>query len=182
MTIVLGVVMCLAAPFVAYWVYSLIADYNTNKLLSYEEWSDRFFSLAGRLLDRDDLPEEWVETISFLNNSIDDETMSKALERTFGKERQESIAAEASESVIPPDVDNFIDKNPELSRSYVSATRAAFLAMTFLAPFNVGAEIRAKMAEEWERRRSRDRDPGLAIKEVQAVKKASHLKLVHSVA
>jgi hypothetical protein len=179
MTIAFVVLMSLAGLFAAFWLYSLIAEFWTSKLSSYEEWSDRFFSLSGRLLDRDDLPSGWVDTISTLNSWIDDPSMPAALARVYAKKNQERIKQESAKSSLPAETTEFIKENPDLSGNYISVVRSAFLAISFLAPVNAGADIRAKMAEAWERERSSD--PGPAVKEVEAVK-ASHLKLVHSAA
>jgi acyl dehydratase len=73
-----------------------------------------------------------------------------------------------------------IEKHPELGGDYISAMRAAFLAMTFMAPFKLGNDIRAHMAEDWERQRSKGNRS--VTKEIEAIKQASHLKLVHSAA
>lgn len=145
MTIAFFVLVGLAVLFAAYWLWSVVADFSTGKLQSYEEWSDRFFSLSGRLLDKDDLPEEWLEAIKFLNDSIDDKIMPMALARAFSKDRLAMAAAAANRSKLSESVTSFIDRNPDLTRSYVAATRSAFLAMTFLAPINVGEGLRAKV-------------------------------------
>lgn len=179
MTIAFIVLMCLTGLFAAFWLYSLLAEFWTSKLSSYEEWSDRFFNLAGRLLDKGDLPEEWVDTIASLNSWIDDRTMPMALSRVFDKKNRDARANGTSQNDLSPALSDFIDKHPDLSADYVSAMRAAMLAMTFLAPVNTGADIRAKMCEQWERLRSKS--AGSAVKEFEAVK-ASHLKLVHSAA
>jgi len=178
MTIAWIVLIGLAVLFVAFWLYSLLADFWTRKLQSYEEWTDRFFSLAGRLLDREDLPEEWVETLGTLNSWIDDQKVSIALLHTYKKDNQAKIKAAQGE--LPNEVQRFLEVNPSLARDYVSATRAAFLAISFLAPIKLGTDIRAEMAEQWGRVGTRDEL--LAEREVAAVKKASHLKLVHSAA
>jgi hypothetical protein len=170
MTIVFAVLVCLAISFSVFWLYSLIADFGTKKLQSYEEWSDKFFNLAARLLDRPDLPKEWIETLSFINSLIDSKSAYVGLARTYGM-RPEVTEAKTS---LPEEEEAFIEKNPILTREYVSAMRAAFLAMTFLAPVNLGANVRASMAESWERRRPSNS----AVKEMEAVSKSPYLKLV----
>jgi hypothetical protein len=181
MTIVLSVLMCLAVLFAVYAAYSAFAGFCTEKLLSYEEWTDRFFSHAGRLLDEENLPEEWLDTLSQLNSAIDDRNSAAALGHVYRDKNDSKRSEQPSTVKLPEEVSAFIEKHPHLARNYISATRSAFLALTFLAPIKLGDTIRADMAEDWERQRSRG-GADSAIKEIEAVKKATHLKLVHSAA
>jgi hypothetical protein len=62
-----------------------------------------------------------------------------------------------------------------------TALRSAFLAATFLAPV-IGTQLRAKLAEAWERQRFSSGSAS-AVREVERVgKRASHLRLVSNAA
>lgn len=175
MTVVYIVLMCLAALFAGLWLYSLWAAFQNQKLRSYEEWTDRFYSLSSKLLEYEDIPQEWVEIFETINSTLMERGVAYSLARSYSKEFQDAkVSASSGSSSLSQNELDFMTRHPDAGRDFVAALRSAFLAATFLAPLNFGAQIRANMAEAWQRNRANVS----AVKEVEAVGKATSLKLV----
>lgn len=174
MTILTVILIVAAAIVIVFATYVAVARYETQRLMSYREWSDRFFNLSSKMLEADP-PSEWIDVIDSINGMITNKYAAHGLYLVY---RDLAKMAVKNGDVLSPDEIQFMKKNPDVAELFVAATRAGLLAFTFAAPLGYGVRIRALMAEAW----VRIKQPSTAVSEFEKVRKAFRPRVVHSAA
>src|SRR5262249_53867732 len=86
-------ILILSVPvafFAALMIWRAYADSELDRLACYDEWTTQFYSSAKRLMERDDLPEEWLENIDDINTFINEPRAAYVIYQAFSKRRSQS--------------------------------------------------------------------------------------------
>lgn len=156
------IVICLIAlPIAAFVVYGAYARLDLDRLNSYQEWCDTFFSLAKHSLS-EDIPQEWIGMLETLNNNINHEHAAFIVYCAFSRSGK-SVAQLSTDEVL------YLESNPDKAERFTEACRAGFLAMSYNHLF-WGVKARSLMTDNF----ARPSKPSNALRDMEQVGRTFH--------
>lgn len=120
------------------------AKLGLRRLAKYELHSQRFFAATRKLLNNAETPDSVVEVLEFLNECIVDEPLARRFFAVY--ERSIASAEIRTQSLVDPDVQEFLRKRSDLEPLLAEAFLNGVLAITFLSD-DWGVSGRALIAE-----------------------------------